>query len=163
MFGDKGNEAESVQVKSCTERTGLMRTKESSRLCRTNTVGSTTLPRTDLTNLNTSIVLVTGAIRGVGRVYMEGLLARWASKIRAAGRDVRTLEGTVGLDPARVVPIRLDVTDPSQIAAATASAPDVPLLVNNAGSLTVRGAPDIGPEGLCRDVAVNNDGLREMT
>lgn len=76
-----------------------------------------------------SIALVTGANRGIGRAYMEGLLARGAAKVYAAARDVASLN----FDDPRVVPLALDVANPAQVAAAAKAAPDVTLLINNAG------------------------------
>jgi len=74
-----------------------------------------------------SVVLVTGANRGLGLAYARAALAAGARKVYAAARDPAsiTLEG--------VVPIALDVTNPEQVAAAARACTDVTLLVNNAG------------------------------
>lgn len=113
--------------------------------------------------LRNATALVTGANRGVGRAYVAALLARGANKVYAAARNPASLNDTRSLDPRRVVPLHLDVTASEQIAAAAATASDVTLLINNAGSLTFGGALEVAREGLDRDMAVNNDGLREMT
>lgn len=110
-----------------------------------------------------AIALVTGASRGVGHAYVAAFLERGAAKVYAAARTDGSLGDTVALDPTRVVPLRLDVTAPDQIAAARVRASDVTLLINNAGSLTFGGALDVAQDGLDRDMAVNNDGLREVT
>lgn len=78
-----------------------------------------------------STVLVTGANRGVGKCFVEALAGRGAKKIYAAARDVSGLPAQV--DGVQVIPLTLDVTDPSQIEAAAAAAGDVSLLINNAG------------------------------
>jgi NAD(P)-dependent dehydrogenase (short-subunit alcohol dehydrogenase family) len=81
-----------------------------------------------------SVALVTGANRGMGRQFVAGLLARGARRVYATAR--RPEHGDLAaLDP-RVVPLRLDITDPDSVAAAAAAAPDVTLLVNNAGITT---------------------------
>jgi NAD(P)-dependent dehydrogenase (short-subunit alcohol dehydrogenase family) len=72
--------------------------------------------------------LVTGANRGIGKAFAEELLERGAAKVYAGVRDVSTLT-----DP-RLVPIRLDVTDPTRVAAVAAELTDVDLVVNNAGT-----------------------------
>ncbi|WP_296001724.1 SDR family oxidoreductase [Rugamonas sp.] len=74
-----------------------------------------------------AVVLVTGANRGLGLAYAQALLAGGAKKVYAAARDPAdiTLPG--------VVPLRLDVTDAAQVAAAAAAIPDLTLLINNAG------------------------------
>ena len=77
--------------------------------------------------INGSVALVTGANRGLGAAFARGLLAAGAAKVYAAARDPAsvTLPG--------VVPVRLDVTDPEQVAALASELTDVTLLVNNAG------------------------------
>ncbi|MEO3742071.1 SDR family oxidoreductase [Plantactinospora sp. B5E13] len=75
-----------------------------------------------------SVVFVTGGSRGIGRALVTEVLARGAAKVYATARDPKTIIS----DP-RVVPVRLEVTDPASVAAATADATDVNLLVNNAG------------------------------
>jgi NAD(P)-dependent dehydrogenase (short-subunit alcohol dehydrogenase family) len=72
-------------------------------------------------------VLITGANRGLGLAFAREALARGARKVYAAARDPssETLPG--------VVPIRLYVTKPEDIAAAARDYPDVTLLINNAG------------------------------
>jgi NAD(P)-dependent dehydrogenase (short-subunit alcohol dehydrogenase family) len=87
-----------------------------------------------------SVALVTGANRGLGRVYAQELVARGAAKVYGAARhpDAVTEPG--------VTPITLDITDPAQVAQAAAQCPDVSVLVNNAGILkysTFIGAPSL--------------------
>lgn len=79
-------------------------------------------------NINGSVALVTGANRGLGRAFAQRLLERGAARVYAAARRPETI-GLPG-----VTPVRLDVTDPAQIAAAAELATDVTLLVNNAGT-----------------------------
>lgn len=79
-----------------------------------------------------SVALVTGANRGLGQAIVSALVEAGAAKVYAAARDVRKVAPH---DP-RVVPIRLDSTDPETVAAAAAQARDVTLLVNNAGVCT---------------------------
>ncbi len=78
------------------------------------------------------IALVTGANRGIGRQFVLELLERGAGTVYATARRPETLE----IDDARVVPLRLDLTDRDSIAAAAEVAHDVTLLVNNAGIAT---------------------------
>jgi short-subunit dehydrogenase len=54
-----------------------------------------------------------------------------------------------------IVPLTLDVTDVEQITAAAAAAPDVTLLINNAGILTRGGILDADPDDIKRELAVN--------
>ncbi len=74
-----------------------------------------------------SVALVTGANRGLGLAFAKALLAGGAKKVYAAARD----PATVTLPG--VVPVKLDVTQPDQAAAAAATCSDVTLLINNAG------------------------------
>ena len=73
--------------------------------------------------------LVTGANRGLGKSYVEALLAAGAGKVYAGARDLRSVKA---YDP-RVVPVELDITQGKQVDAAAQVCPDVTLLVNNAG------------------------------
>jgi NAD(P)-dependent dehydrogenase (short-subunit alcohol dehydrogenase family) len=79
--------------------------------------------------LEGTVALVTGANRGLGRAIVAELLSRGAAKVYAGARD----PGSVDTSDARVVPLRLDVTDAESVAAAAATASEVALLVNNAG------------------------------
>jgi NAD(P)-dependent dehydrogenase (short-subunit alcohol dehydrogenase family) len=80
--------------------------------------------------INGATALVTGANRGLGRRFTQALLDRGAAKVYAAARNPEAV------DQPGVVPVRLDITDPAQVAAAAELAGDVDLLINNAGSGT---------------------------
>ncbi|CAN7319398.1 SDR family oxidoreductase [Arthrobacter sp. LjRoot78] len=77
--------------------------------------------------LSGAVVLVTGANGGLGREFVEQALARGAAKVYATARRPREWHD------ARIVPLVLDVTDPNSIRAVVAQAPDVTVLINNAG------------------------------
>jgi NAD(P)-dependent dehydrogenase (short-subunit alcohol dehydrogenase family) len=71
--------------------------------------------------------LVTGANRGLGAEFTRRLVARGA-RVYAAARRPESVEEGPG-----VTPLGLDVTDAASVAAAAKAAPDVDLVVNNAG------------------------------
>jgi NAD(P)-dependent dehydrogenase (short-subunit alcohol dehydrogenase family) len=77
-----------------------------------------------------SVALVTGANRGLGRQFAQHLLQRGASKVYATAR----VPARVDLPGVTVLP--LDITDPASVASAAKAAPDVDLLINNAGIST---------------------------
>lgn len=88
-----------------------------------------------MTDLKGQTVLVTGANRGMGREYITQLLdERGVAKVYATARNPET----INITDARVVPLRLDVTDAASVAAVSDATPDVGVLINNAGLL--RGA-----------------------
>ncbi|RBQ16582.1 short-chain dehydrogenase [Spongiactinospora rosea] len=80
--------------------------------------------------INGAHVLVTGANRGLGRQFALSLLERGAGRVYATARRPELI------DVPGAVPLRLDVTDPASIAAAAAAAPDVKIVINNAGIST---------------------------
>jgi len=81
-----------------------------------------------MTTLEGAVVLVTGGNRGIGKAIVDDLLTRGVQKIYATARDPKP-----SIDP-RVVPLPLEVTDQASIDALAAAAPDVTVLINNAGS-----------------------------
>ena len=79
-------------------------------------------------SLSGAVVLVTGANGGIGTHFVHDALARGAAKVYASARTPRDW------DDERIIPLTLDVTDPASIAAAVSAAPDVTVLINNAGA-----------------------------
>jgi NAD(P)-dependent dehydrogenase (short-subunit alcohol dehydrogenase family) len=77
--------------------------------------------------------LVTGANRGLGRTFVEALLARGAAKVYAAARTPEPPATARERHGDRVVPIRLDVTVAEDRRAVAESCGDLDLLVSNAG------------------------------
>lgn len=76
------------------------------------------------------VALVTGANRGLGATFARALVERGARVVYAGARD------PAAVTAAGLVPVRLDVTDPGQVAAAAERCGETTLLVNNAGVLT---------------------------
>jgi NAD(P)-dependent dehydrogenase (short-subunit alcohol dehydrogenase family) len=82
-------------------------------------------------NISDARVLVTGANRGLGKAFVEELLKRGAAVVYAAARNPETID--VGDD--RVIPIRLDITNPDDVREAASRCADVTVLINNAGAM----------------------------
>jgi NAD(P)-dependent dehydrogenase (short-subunit alcohol dehydrogenase family) len=85
------------------------------------------------TKIKGRVALVTGANRGIGLALVEALLERGASKVYAATRKPEALADLAGLSRGVVVPLRLDITDETEVQQAARQAGDVNLLINNAG------------------------------
>jgi NAD(P)-dependent dehydrogenase (short-subunit alcohol dehydrogenase family) len=96
-------------------------------------------------------IFVTGANRGIGKAIVDALLKQKVKKIYAAARDLEQLK----FSDARLVPVKLDITDRRQIQKAVEQAQDVDVLINNAGVLSF--APIVGgnADELARDMNVN--------
>lgn len=108
-------------------------------------------------DIENATALVTGANRGMGREFARQLLARGARRVYATARDPRSID----LDG--VERLRLDVTDPAGTREAAALAPDVDLLVNNAGIATLQPVLTGDLEVIRRDVETNVFGLLHVT
>jgi NAD(P)-dependent dehydrogenase (short-subunit alcohol dehydrogenase family) len=108
------------------------------------------------------IALVTGANRGLGSAYVDGLLARGA-RIYACARDAASLGPVVRRAPDRIIPLELDVTDQRSVDAATLRATDVTLLINNAGRLDQLSLGEAGDLSSLRgEMEVNVFGMAAM-
>ncbi|GAA3793341.1 SDR family oxidoreductase [Amycolatopsis tucumanensis] len=94
-------------------------------------------------------VLVTGANGGLGEQFVAQALERGASKVYAAARKPKSWKDS------RVQPLALDITDAAAVARAVASAPDVDLVINNAG-IAPDGDSISGPEDELRRIFETN-------
>lgn len=77
--------------------------------------------------LENAAVLITGANRGLGLAFAKEALARGASKVYAAARN------PASITLAGVIPVKLDVNNPEDVARIAHECADVTLLINNAG------------------------------
>ena len=108
--------------------------------------------------LDNAVVLITGANRGLGLAFAREALARGARKVYAAARD------PASVTLAGVVPIKLDVTKPEDVAAAARECADVTLVINNAGIAAVGGVlADDAVESAKRHFDTNVYGVMRMS
>jgi NAD(P)-dependent dehydrogenase (short-subunit alcohol dehydrogenase family) len=111
-------------------------------------------------DLTGSIALVTGSNRGLGAHLVSELLRAGAAKVYATSRT--PAPPGPGTDP-RVRAMTLDVTDPASVTAAAAAAPDVSVLVNNAGVLAFGSALTGDLASFERDLRTNYLGTLRVT
>ncbi len=90
--------------------------------------------------IQNAVAFVTGANRGLGLAFTQALVAAGARKVYAAARDPASVK------QAGVVPVRLDVTNAAEVAAAAGELGDVTLVINNAG--IIRGSGFLGEKGV---------------
>lgn len=83
-------------------------------------------------HLRGKVVFVTGATGGIGGALIRALLQRGAAKIYAAARTAESAMVLAESDTGRLIPVRLNITDPAQVAAAAERCQDVDLLINSA-------------------------------
>lgn len=86
--------------------------------------------------MSEKIWFITGAARGLGRIWAEAALER-GDKVAATARDVISLGGLVERFGDRVLPLALDVTNAQQVADAVGRAHEhfgrLDVVLNNAG------------------------------
>ena len=87
-----------------------------------------------------AVALVTGADRGLGRVFARELVSRGAARVYGAARNPAAVT-----EPG-VTSIALDITDPARVAQVAHDCADVTVLVNNAG--VMKASPFIGAPNL---------------
>ncbi|MBV8061867.1 MAG: SDR family oxidoreductase [Alphaproteobacteria bacterium] len=105
------------------------------------------------TSFDNKTVFVTGANRGIGEALIRALLAnKGVKKIYAAARQTKNLPDFADK---RVVPVQLDITDAGQVKKAVESAPDVQILINNAGALAFASIVEGKLEDLDHDMRIN--------
>jgi len=113
--------------------------------------------------IQNSVALVTGANRGIGKALVEALLSGGAARVYAAVRNASSMEPIAAMDPQRIIPLELDVTDATQLSRAAARATDVTLLINNAGVLDFGKVLDSPISAFERNFDVNFYGLLGTT
>lgn len=110
-----------------------------------------------------SVAVVTGANRGLGRAFVEQLLARGAKRVYAGARDTSQLREVVSSSGGRVVALHIELSDPASITAAAETAKDATLLINNAGALEFGSQVSADMAGILRDFETNYFGTLQVT
>ena len=113
--------------------------------------------------IENAVVLVTGANRGLGRALVQASLKSGAKRVYAGARDPDQLRPLLDLGRGRVVPLSLDITSESSLAAAAALASDVTLLFNNAGVLASYNLLTSTTQQIAQDFTTNFFGLVAAT
>lgn len=114
-------------------------------------------------DITRTVAVVTGANRGIGRAIVESLLASGVTRLYATARRLADLEPVVALAPTRVQPLRLDVTNPAEVAAAAEAARDANALINNAGVLEFGSLLDVSTDTLHRAMETNYYGVLRVS
>ena len=113
-----------------------------------------------------SVAVVSGANRGIGRALVEELLTAGASKVYAGARNPDSLDDLRETWGSRVVPLKLDVTDPEDVGRAATSAADATILFNNAGVAGTVGTSITDPDALAHarhEMEVNYFGVLALS
>lgn len=109
------------------------------------------------------IVLITGANRGIGKVFVDSFIENGAAKVYAAVRTLDSVSPLVEKYGDKVVPIHLDLANPQSISTAAEKAQDVEVVVNNAGVLKTSTPLDVDAiASLEFEIEINVYGLIRM-
>jgi uncharacterized oxidoreductase len=83
-------------------------------------------------------ILLTGASRGIGAALLDRLIENGATRIIAVARNADALDAAIARHGAMVTPMAADLSDPQAvrtlIAAIRFNAPELSVLINNAGT-----------------------------
>lgn len=113
--------------------------------------------------IKNSVALVTGANGGIGKQFVEALGTAGATRIYVCARNSEKVAALTSLDPGKIIPVTLDVTDVQSVNAAAAQCQDVTLLINNAGVALNQGviaAPNL--DSARAEIEVNYFGMLSM-
>lgn len=109
---------------------------------------------------------ITGATRGLGLEAAQAALAA-GDQVVATGRRLNRITEALHADPARVLALELDVTDPESVHKAVAAAVErfgrIDVLVNNAGYGQLGAFEEIPRDMLSRQFATNVFGVFDVT
>jgi NAD(P)-dependent dehydrogenase (short-subunit alcohol dehydrogenase family) len=112
------------------------------------------------------VFFLTGSSRGLGREIAEAALAA-GHYLVATARDPASLAGLADRYGDRVLPVRLDVTDPAAAVAAvnagTAAFGRIDVVVNNAGYANLAAVEDISLDDFREQVDANLFGVVNVT
>ncbi|ASC70048.1 short-chain dehydrogenase family oxidoreductase [Halomicronema hongdechloris C2206] len=114
-------------------------------------------------DIHGKVALVTGANRGIGKATVESLIQHGVTKVYAAVRNLDSATSLVEAYGDRLVALKLDLNQPDTIIQAAQTAPDVQLVVNNAGIL--RNANPLADDAIAAlqsEIEINVFGLMRM-
>src|SRR5262249_29284943 len=109
----------------------------------------------EIMEIDNKTVLITGANRGIGRALVDEALRRGAKRVYAGTR--RAMQHP----DARVTPVTLDVTSPSDIQRAADEIDTLDVLINNAGVAIYDDL--LGSDAIEQQLAVNLVGALNVT
>ena len=109
-----------------------------------------------------STVLVTGGNRGIGLALVKQAVKLGAKKVYATYRSEASKSSFDEFDE-RVVPVQLDLVDSESISKLAAVAPDIDILINNAGVFTAADVLDDTIDQLRSDFETNFFGTVAVT
>ena len=111
-------------------------------------------------SIKDKVALITGANRGIGRSIVESFLKHGARKVYAGVRDINTTNDLKATYGDRFVGLHLDLAKPETITDLAKAAPDVQVVVNNAGVLAMASAlSDNAEQALRYELEINTFGL----
>ncbi len=105
------------------------------------------------------VILITGANRGIGKSLVKASLEKGAKKIYATARDIEKIPN---FGDERVITLKLDITDNTQISHVVERTKDLEILINNAGIINHGNIIDSEISKIEKDMQTNYFGTIEM-
>lgn len=112
--------------------------------------------------IENSVVLITGAGRGLGSALVEAVLSKSPKRVYVGARNLEQVQRFIYDYGNEVIPVKLDITNIEDVNSVARIATDVNVLINNAGVISEGAILEAPLDFIKRDMDVNYFGTLNM-